>query len=445
MTTQLSRRELIAGIGATALAGSLAQGSPGDEVSEKRAAGPNDRPRIAHIGCGSIGWHNANIVLNLNRADYVAVCDPDRSRVDDFVKKLGDRAKHAPAGYQDFRRVLDRKDVDAVWISTPDHWHALITIYACMAGKDVFVEKPISHNIIEGRRMVQAARKYKRIVQAGTQQRSGPHLKAGCEYVRSGNLGKVGLCKAWVVGHPGALGRPADCDPPPGVDYDMWLGPAPKRPFNPNRFHYQWRWFWDYAGGKCADWGIHLMVMIHWGMGVDAPLAVSSSGGRIMLDDNCETPDTQIAVFEYPGFICTWEHREGNSKPSDNLRHGMEFFGTKGTLIMERNGWEVISEKTGPKNDQLVIPDPPKMKGDDAKMYVDHASHWFDCLASRELPRSDIEIAHRTTTVLHLANIAYKVKRRIVWDREKETIVGDAEASALLGREYRKPWELPSL
>jgi len=442
MRTRLNRRQFITRAGATAVAGTLARGLRGEEKPDHRPPGPNDRPRIAHIGCGSIGWHNANILLNLNRSDYVALCDPDENRVKDFANKVAERQKHRPDTYGDFRRVLDRKDVDAVWISTPDHWHALITIHACLAGKDVFVEKPISHNILEGRAMVKAARTYNRIVMAGTQQRSGPHLKAGCEYVRNGHLGKVGLCKAWVVGHPGNLGRPADEPPPPGVDYDLWLGPAPKRPFNRNRFHYQWRWFWDYAGGKCADWGIHLLDMVHWGMGVDAPLAVSSSGGRIMLDDNCETPDTQIAVFEYPGFLCTWEHREGNVRPWDNLRHGIEFYGTKGTLLMERNGWAVFSEKTGDKD---VIPDAPKMRGDDAQMYVDHAAHWLDCLATRQTPRSDIEIAHRTTTVCHLANIAYKLKRRIVWDRQKEQIVGDREANALLGREYRKPWELPAV
>ncbi len=442
MATDINRREFIAGTGATALLASVPQAVHSEAKAKKRSVGPNDRPRLAQIGCGSIGRHNANIVLNLDRADYVAVCDPDANRAGEWVGWIGKRQKHKPDAYGDFRRVLDRKDVDAVWVSTPDHWHALTTIHACMAGKDVFVEKPISHNVIEGRRMVQAARKYDRIVQAGTQQRSGPHMEAGCRYVREGNLGKVGLCKAWVVDHRKPLGRPLDGEPPKGVDYDMWLGPAAKRPFNQNRFHYQWRWFWDYAGGKCTDWGIHLIDMVHWGMGVDAPLAVSSAGARNMTDDNCETPDTQIAVFEYPGFTCTWEHREGNNRPPDGLRHGMEFYGNKGTLLMDRNHWVVFSEKVG---DKELIADPPRVEGDNAKMYVDHAAHWLDCLASRERPRSDIEIAHRTTTAVQLANIAYKVKRRIVWDREKEQIVGDAEAGALLGREYRRPWGLPKM
>ena len=440
MRGNLNRRQFMAG--ATALVGTAAGNVHGEQKASKRRLGPNDRPRIAQIGCGGIGRHNANIVLDLDRADYVAVCDPDANRAGEWVDWVGKRQKHKPNAYGDFREVLDRKDVDAVWVSTPDHWHALVTIHACMAGKDVFVEKPISHNVIEGRTMVKAARKHNRIVQAGTQQRSGPHMKAGCEYVRKGNLGKVGLCKAWVTDHRKPLGRPPDGSPPKGVDYDMWLGPAPKRPFNKIRFHYQWRWFWDYAGGKCADWGIHLIDMIHWGMGVDAPLAVSSAGDRNMTDDNCETPDTQIAVFEYPGFTCTWEHREGNARPPDGLRHGMEFYGTKGTLLMDRNHWVVFSEKVG---DEQLIPDPPTMKGSNSQMYIDHAAHWLDCLASRERPRSDIEIAHRTAAAVQLANVAQKVKRRIVWDREKERIVGDPEANALLGREYRKPWELPKV
>jgi predicted dehydrogenase len=424
--------------GAAALAGTLTSQAQGSEPAKPKPASPNDRPRIAHIGCGNIGWHNAQIVLDHDRSDYVALCDIDKNRTEEWVTKITGRGKPKPDTYQDFRKVLERDDIDAVWISTPDHWHALIAIYACMAGKDVFVEKPVSHNVQEGRAMVRAARKYNRIVQAGTQQRSGPHLKAGCEFVQGGTLGKVGLCKAWVVGHQKDLGHPADGPVPDGVDYDLWLGPAPSRPFNPNRFHYEWRWFWDYAGGKCTDWGIHLVDMIHWGMGVDAPLAVSSSGQRNMLDDNCETPDTQIAVFEYPGFTCTWEHREANANPPEGMEHGILFYGTEGTMLMTRSGWAVTPEA----NSKL---EPQKVKGSDRQMYVDHAAHWLDCLASRELPRSDIEIAHRTTTAVQLANIALKVKRRIVWDREKEEIVGDPEANQLLTREYREPWGLPAV
>ncbi len=439
MPNELNRRQFVTQAGAAAVVGAVAP-AVHSEIKRTKRPGPNDRPRLAQIGCGSIGRHNANIVLGFDRADYVAVCDPDSNRAGQWVDWVGGRQRHKPEPFTDFRKVLDRKDVDAVWISTPDHWHAPITIHACMAGKDVFVEKPVSHNVIEGRRMVQAARKYNRIVQAGTQQRSGPHMKAGCEYVGQGNLGKVGLTKAWVVCHRTPLGHPPNGSVPKGVDYDLWLGPAPKRAFNKNRFHYTWRWFWDYAGGKCADWGIHLIDMIHWAMGVDAPLAVSSSGARDMCDDNCETPDTQIVIFEYPGFTCTWEHREANAHPPNQLRHGMAYYGTKGTLLMDRNGWQVYPESVEKKP---LIADPPKAKGSNAQMYVDHAAHWFDCLTSRKRPRSDIEIAHRTTTAVQLANIALQVQRRIVWDRQKEQIVGDPEANVLLGREYRKGWELP--
>jgi len=429
MTGRIGRREFVGG--AAAAVGALAGGLRG------RAAA-NDRIALAHIGCGSIGMHNARIVTDLGQAQYVAVCDPDEERAQSAAAELGERQGSRPRPYRDFRRVLERDDIDAVWVSTPDHWHALITIYACMAGKDVFVEKPVSHNIVEGRRMVQAARRYNRIVQAGTQQRSGPHMKAACDYVRSGALGTVSLCKAWVVSRQADLDHPPDGEPPPTVDYDLWLGPAPLRPFNPNRFHYNWRWFWDYAGGKCADWGIHLLDMIHWGMGVEAPLAVSSEGGRTILHDNCETPDTQIALFEYPGFVCTWEHREGNAYPIEGYGHGMAFYGSKGTLLMDRSGWKVISEGD-------AIPDAPSGQGSDAQMYVDHAAHFFECVRTRQLPRSDIEIAHRTTSALHLANIALRAKRRVRWDAEREAIIGDHEAQALLGREYRPPWELPAV
>ena len=407
-------------------------------LASRSAAQPNERIGLAHIGCGSIGMHNARIVTDLGQATYVAVCDPDDGRAQAAAKEIGERQGQRPTPYTDFRHVLERRDVDAVWVSTPDHWHALITVLACMAGKDVFVEKPISHSVLEGRRMVQAARRYERIVQAGTQQRSGPHMKAACDYVRSGGLGKVSLCKAWVVSRQQDLGHPADGAPPANCDYDLWQGPAPKKPFNPNRFHYHWRWFWDYAGGKCADWGIHLLDMIHWGMGVEAPLAASSSGGRFILDDNCETPDTQIVTFDYPGFICTWEHREGNSYPNDGYGHGMAFYGSKGTLLMDRSEWKVISQDD-------AIPDPPSGQGSDGQMYIDHAAHFFECIRTRERPRSDIEIAHRTTTALHLGNIAYRLGRRLEWDWGSETFIGDTEADGMLFREYRKPWDLPEV
>ncbi|MBD3176269.1 MAG: gfo/Idh/MocA family oxidoreductase [Armatimonadia bacterium] len=428
MTPGMTRRGFVGAVGgAAALAASRAAGQP-------RPA--NDRIALAHIGTGSIGMHNARIVMELGEAQYVAVCDPDSDRAEAAATEMAEKTGHRPDVYQDFRAVLDRDDVDAVWVSTPDHWHALIAIHACIAGKDVFVEKPISHNVLEGRRMVEAARTHGRIMQAGTQQRSGPHLRDGCAYVRSGALGKVHLCKAWVMGGHPDLGHPPNGQAPEGVDYDLWLGPAPKRPFNPNRFHYEWRWFWDYAGGKCADWGIHLIDMVHWAMDVDAPLAVTSEGGRLVCDDNCDTPDTQVVSWEYPGFICTWEHRY-SSYPIEGKGHGIAFHGSEGTLLMDRSGWQVFrTEGEG---------DAPAMTGSDGQMYVDHAAHFFECVRTRQRPRSDIEIAHRTTTAMHLANIAYRLGRRIEWDGEAEQIIGDAEAAAMLTREYREPWGLPKV
>jgi len=433
MSKAITRRHFVAAIGgaAAAFAATDAAAQP-----SARTRSPNERIALAHIGTGSRGMHNARIVMYLGEADYVAVCDPDSGRAHAAADEMAGKTGHRPRTYRDFRHVLDRDDVDAIWVSTPDHWHALITIYACMAGKDVFVEKPVSHNVVEGRLMVDAARKHDRIVQAGTQQRSGPHMRAGCEYVRSGALGKVHMCKAWVVGGHPDLDHPADCDPPPGVDYDLWLGPAPARPFNPNRFHYEWRWFWDYAGGKCADWGIHLHDMVHWAMGVDAPLAVTSEGGRWVCRDNCDTPDTQVASFEYPGFTSVWEHRFSDY-PVEGKGHGIAFYGTEGTLIMDRSGWQVF-----PKD---PAGDAPSMVGSDTQMYVDHAKHFFDCVRTRQRPRSDIEIAHRTTSALHLANIAFRLRRRVRWDADNERVVGDGEANAMLTREYRQPWGLPRI
>lgn len=432
MPTGITRRRFMgAAGGAATLAATRAMAQP---AGASRSA--DGLVRLAHIGTGSIGMHNARIVMDLGQAEYVAVCDPDWNRAEAAADEIAERTGRRPRCYRDFRYVLDRGDVDAVWVSTPDHWHALIAIYACIAGKDVFVEKPVSHNVREGRRMVEAARRYHRIMQAGTQQRSGPHMASGCDYVRSGALGKVHLVKAWVVGGHPDLGTPADGDPPPGVDYDLWLGPAPARPFNRNRFHYEWRWFWDYAGGKCADWGIHLLDMVHWAMGVDAPLAVSSEGGRWVCRDNCETPDTQVAAFEYPGFTCVWEHRF-SAYPIEGRGHGIAFYGSAGTLLMDRSGWQVIPVESGAEA--------PSVSGDDGRMYVDHAAHFFHCVRTRQRPCADIETAHRTTSALHLANIALRLKRRVRWDSENERVIDDPEANALLTREYRQPWSLPSV
>ncbi len=237
-------------------------------------------------------------------------CDIDQSAVEETAQgRAGGAQKRQPRVEKDIRKVLEDRDVDALVVATPDHWHALATVWACQAGKHVYVEKPVSHNLVEGRRMIEAARKHDRVVQVGLQRRSGAHFQSAAEFVRSGRLGKIPFARAWIAGNRKSIGRKPDGEPPAGVDYDLWLGPAPERPFNPNRFHYNWRWNWDYGTGEIGNNGVHGLDVVRWVVGLDAPLRVTSGGGKLYYDDDQQTPDTQAVTFDFPATTVVWEHR----------------------------------------------------------------------------------------------------------------------------------------
>ncbi|MCX8038156.1 MAG: Gfo/Idh/MocA family oxidoreductase [Candidatus Sumerlaeia bacterium] len=445
MRKDTSRRKFLkttlAAVGTAGVSGcAFRQGgkSAGLPPVSSRTIGANDRIRVGLIGCGGMGRGDLLTFLKFNDVDCPLICDVDDAQ----IKKVGEAVEKVrgkqPESVKDFRRVIDRPDIDACIVATPDHWHALPTIYACQAGKDVYCEKPLATSIVEGRAMVAAARKYDRVVQVGTQWRSGEHYQQAVAYVQSGKLGKIRLVRCWpYLLWVYSVGRPADCDPPPGVDYDMWLGPAPKRPFNPKRFHFDFRWFWDYAGGLQTDWGVHLINIVHWAMQVEAPLRVSSTGGKYVWDDISETPDTQISIFEYAGFPMIWEHQCTGGHGPEGREHGVAFVGTEGTLIVDQRGWEVVPD--GEK----------KLKAESGKSVAgdrdNHVRNFLDCMRSRKRPVSDIEIIHRATAVGHLANISYRIKRSVQWDAQKERIVGDAEASRMLAKPYRAPWKLPAV
>jgi predicted dehydrogenase len=408
-----------------------------------KAAAAAEPVRLGIIGPGRQGIYNMRKFLEHPQCKVTVVCDVYEPWLERARQETG-----APA-VRDFRQVLDRKDVDAVVISTPDHWHALQTVMACEAGKDVYVEKPTSVTVVEGRRMVAAARRTGRVVQVGTQQRSGRHFKKAVELIKSGDLGKVTAVRTWNFGNafPAGVGSPPDTDPPAGLDWDLWLGPAPKVPFNANRFGVfpdRWssfRWFWDYAGGMMTDWGVHLLDIVQWAMDVDAPLSVSASGGKFALTDNRETPDTITALYEYPGFICTYENRECNNRQINEQGYGIEFYGTEGTLFVNRNGFELFPQTRREGDRQVPRVYAMKMENVNDSNH-DHVADFLDCMKSRALPVSDIEIGHRSTTTCLLANISYRTGRKIRWDGRKEEIVGDPEASKYLHREYRAPWVL---
>ena len=406
--------------GMVGLAGAVAQASPGERV------------RIAAIGVRSQGKSLALSMAGFADVDVVAVCDVDKSLLPGVSKLIGEIQGRTPRQEHDFRRILDDDSIDAVIIATPDHWHALLTIMACQAGKDVYVEKPVSHNICEGRRMVAAARKYNRVVQAGIHQRSGSHFRSAVEFVRSGKLGPVNLAKAWTVHRRKSIGFKNDTPIPQGVDYDMWLGPAPQRSFNPNRFHYNWRWFWDYGTGEMGNWGVHMLDIARWGLGVDLPTRISTTGGKYHFHDDQQTPDTHFVNYTYPGKTITWEHRLWSSHGLEGRSAAAAFYGEQGTLVVDRGGWKVFDMKES-------------LSSGTSDQAGTHHRNFIDCIKSREKPTSDIEIGHVTSALAHLGNIAYRLGRELTFDPRQMTFGNDGEANQFLSREYRKQWELPEV
>jgi predicted dehydrogenase len=425
----ITRRSFIAATGKTLGVAAALGAGPAVNV-----LGANEKIRLGFIGVGGRGSFHVKEFSEMNDVEIVAVADAAQAKRD-RVKAALPHIKLCP----DYRQLLELKEVDAVVIATPDHWHAIPTLLACQAGKDVYVEKPLGHDIKEGRAMVAAARKYQRVVQLGTQQRSGPHWIEAVELIRSGQLGKVSLVRTWncwdVKSIHADMGNPPDGDPPAGLDYDQWLGPAPKRPFNPRHYDFYFYYFWDYSGGMMSAWGVHLFDVVTWAMGPTIN-AVTTTGGKFVFQDARETPDTAAVLFECPGYVWTYEVRHGNGNPPwGGMDHGIEFYGTKGALWINRNGYTLFPEedRAHPK----VVPG--------QGMDFPHKRNFLDCVRTRRRPNSDVELGHLGSIPGHLGNIAYRVGARVIWDGERETIPGNARAQALLGRTYRAPYVLPKV
>jgi predicted dehydrogenase len=409
-----------------------------DARSYARAVGANDRVTVGIVGCGGRGRFVAQRLVGQG-ADVAAACDPDPGQIGKLQSVLPSKA----AEEKDFRRLLDRKDVDAVLIATPDHWHALPFVSAVRAGKDVYMEKPTAYTVAESRAMVEAAKTSKSIVQIGTQQKSGDHYKQAVGRIHGGELGAVSRVRFWNVwnntlktggGRSGGLGNPPDGPPPAGVDYDLWLGPAPTRPFNPNRFHWNYAYFWDYSGGMMSGWGVHHVDIIHWAMNADTPRAVSAAGGKFVLTDNRETPDTLDAVFEYPGFTVHGSMYHANARPIEGRDYGVAFYGSKATLVIDRTGYEVW-----PEGDPKQAVKYPGSEQESA-----HAKNFLDAVKSRKQPFADLATGHKSSLPCLLANVSFRTGRKLTWDAERERFVGDPEADKFLTREYRKPWAFPA-
>jgi predicted dehydrogenase len=384
---------------------------------------------------------------------FTAVADVYQSNAERAREWAGTDAKQ----FQDFRRLLELKDLDAVLVATPDHWHATACVLACAAGKDVYVEKPTSLTVREGRAMVTAARRHNRIVQVGTQHRSAPHFRKIAEMIQGGEIGKVNFVRVWnsVNLTPDGIGRKPVQDPPAGLNWDMYLGPSPKVAFNPNRFLGTFRYFTDYSGGYITDFGNHRLDTVQQIMGVTAPRTVSASGGRFVLQDDGNVPDFLSVTYEYDGFIVTYEgsnlnghgmggrtpgHRYYNSRGEWDQPNGIAFYGTEATIFAERIGWELFPEPETPRRKPQR---PLKRQWENNEEPTKaHAANFVECVRSRKPPNADIEIGHRSTSMCLLGNIAYKTGKKLHWDAQKEDFAGAPDASALLTRTLRKPWDL---
>lgn len=403
-----------------------------------RPMGANDRINVALIGCRNMGWGDLNDALLRPEVRCVALCDVDRKILEDRAAELEKRTGVKPDLYGDYRKLLERQDLDAVIIGTPDHWHCLQMVDACAAGKDVYVEKPIANSIGECDLMVKAAKKYDRVVQVGQQQRSATLWNSMKKYIDSGKLGRIAKVNVWANFAYARITNPVpDQEPPKNVDFDFWLGPAPQRTFNPKRFHGSWRMFWDYGGGLITDWGVHLLDMALWGMNVKGmPNRVMASGGNHQDPMNyAETFDTMSVVYEFDDFIINWDNVTIETGPY-NKNYGVEFVGENGSLVANRESWEVL-----PFKDRIE----PFQSLPDYLDHRDHLANFIDCMKKREMNTAcTIDNGALCAKYAHLGNISARVGSDIVYDDVRKKF-NNKDANKLFIKEYRKPWKLPVL
>ena len=424
-------------------------------ASAERVLGANRRVRLALVGCGGRGRSVARNMIKVDGAEYVATCDVYDTNAERARDEFNPKAKT----YRDFREVLERKDIDAVHIATPDHWHAIPTVLACQAGKHIYVEKPLGHNILEGKAMVKAASKAKGIVLTGTQQRSAPHFAELAEIVQSSRIKDIRYVRVWNYANraPDGLGTEPDSAPPDDLDWDFYLGPVPKVPFNRKRFLGTYRQFRDYSTGRISDYGTHRFNTVHQIMGADRPRTVSASGGRLVVGGMGDQPDFQQVTYEYPDFVLSYEMCEfnahgvgGRSAPGmqyygagglENRPNGMAFYGSNGTIFADRIGYEIYPEGKFAEGPHAL-----KRRHINVKRSTDrHAAHFIATIRDGAKPRCDCLTGHRSSIIPMLGNIAIEVGKKLRWDSDKEDFMGAPDASRLLGRKARKPWDMISI
>lgn len=419
----------------------LAAGSvlPFDAMSKARLGiSASDKIRVALIGANGMGYNDLTSLLKNPETECVAMCDIDMNVLTNRTNDLIKLGFPKPKLYKDYRKMLENKDIDVVIIGTPDHWHCLTFIAALEAGKHVYVEKPIGNSIAEINIMQKAVQKHGKIVQVGQWQRSQPHFVDAINFIKSGKLGRIRTCKAWsYVDWKGSVPKTADTAVPEGVDYDMWLGPAPKRPFNQNRFHFTWRWYWEYGNGLMTDWGVHLVDYILYGMGKSIPESVMAIGGKYAFpDDDMVTPDTMTAVYDFKDFTMIWEHTIGIGLGNWKRPHGMSYIGENGTLILDRKGWEVVPEKT--RMEALPVQQ-------NVGIGLDiHTKNFLDCLKNNTPQKlnASINIGRDVALVAQMGNVAYRTGEKVSWDNSKQQFKTSAP-NKLIVPEYNNGWTLP--
>ncbi len=417
------------------------------------ALGANERIGVGCIGVGGRGGYLESLFQMARGLDLRAICDVNARNLANIAKQaeaIDPENGHKIRKLDDYRKLLEDDSIDVVVVATNEHWHVLPAIHACQAGKDVYLEKPVGTSIGEGRALANIVKKHGRILQMGTQQRSWEHYHKAVEIIRSGVLGEISHVETWDFDnfYPG-FGAPANQDPPDHVDWDFWLGPAPEVAYNPNR-HKRHYWFFDYGGGWQVAWGHHHYDIVHWAMGVDQPVAGSGFGSKVAYrDSNTQWPDTFTGQVEYPpgpvakqGFVMSYTARTANQNPRHYCGHGKAFYGTHGTLVLDRTGYQVNAEwRNGRK---VIVEDKMTTAKSEHDVVRDHIDNFIDCVRTRKAPFCDAEVGHRGSVPGHLMNISWQTGRRVTWDPERERFPGQDDANALITRDYRKPWTLPT-
>jgi predicted dehydrogenase len=412
--------------------------------SYRSVLGSNELVRVAVIGCNSRGASMAGTFARQKNTEVIYICDVDDLAIKKGIKSVKDVTGKEPKGVRDFRTILDDKDLDAVYIATPDHWHAPASILSLRAGKNVYVEKPLSHNPREGELLVMAAEKYKKVVQIGTQRRSWPTLAQGIAELKSGVIGKVYMAKTWYTNTRGSIGTGKLTPVPSNLDYNLWQGPATRRPYKDNLIHYNWHWFWHWGTGEALNNGTHEIDVARWGLGLDYPLKVNSAGGRYHFKDDWETPDTQVITFEAPGSTIVWEGRSCNGSYNDNRSRGVIFHGENGSLHTGDNSYIIYDNKNKLVKEvksEIIVTEGLNTTSPGEELDAVHVIDFLENVRNNRKPFADALNGHKSTLWMQLGNISQRVGRTLNIDTSNGHIKNDEAAMKFWSRDYEKGWE----